>query len=199
MKQYQAEKGITSYEDYRSSFEKYVQNQGSSSQEPDETLTNFTKLNWARSQRIHNTLQLQEKLVDKIKNLENEYDWQVITETWCGDSAQCLPVIAELAWLNPTKIHLTILLRDRNLEIMESYLTQGTRSIPQFIISDIDRRQKIAIWGPRPKLAQGILMDWKQEVPQRPWEDFEHDLHSWYAKDKTQTLQIELFTIIKNL
>ncbi|MCK7526094.1 MAG: thioredoxin family protein [Ignavibacteriales bacterium] len=37
------------------------------------------------------------QVFDKINQTQK---WIVITETWCGDSAQNLPVIAKLAQLN---------------------------------------------------------------------------------------------------
>ncbi|MEO6721403.1 MAG: thioredoxin family protein [Ferruginibacter sp.] len=82
-------------------------------------------MNFTRTQRIHKTLVINQELKNTIENIQNIYTWIVLTEAWCGDSAQNLPVIAEIAKLNPDKIKLYILLRDENPELMDNYLTNG--------------------------------------------------------------------------
>ncbi len=188
---------IFTYPEYKSAFEYWVVHHESSHAEKDEALINFTKLNWSRSDRIHRTIKIIEPLENLIRSLEKEYHWKIITESWCGDSAQCLPIIGDLAALNPLKIKLSIYLRDSHLEMIDRYLTHGSRSIPKLIVLEGNSEKEIAIWGPRPKPAQEILFRWKKEVPQRTWEFFEHDLHTWYAHDKTQTLQLELLELFQ--
>ena len=48
-------------------------------------------------------------LRDEIDKIEDNQLWMVITENWCGDSAQNLPYIARIASLNK-KIELRIIL-----------------------------------------------------------------------------------------
>lgn len=199
MENYSEEKGVFNYSEYEKAFSKWVENHESSSHPEDSTLADFTKLNWNRSNRIHNTVHIHESLAQKIKSLQKKYEWWVITESWCGDSAQSLPIIAELAMLNPEKISLTIFLRDKNPELMDNHLSGNSRSIPKFIVLDENTTHELGVWGPRPIPAQHILQDWKKREDPKSWGEFEHDLHSWYAKDKTQTLQNEFLQFFNGI
>lgn len=44
----------------------------------------------------------------------------MLTEGWCGDAAQNLPVINKIAEENPN-INLKLVLRDENLELMDEF------------------------------------------------------------------------------
>lgn len=55
------------------------------------------------------------------------------------------------------------------------------------------------MWGPRPARAQELLKAWKIKPAGKTWDDFEKDLHGWYAKDKGVTLQSDFLSIIKQL
>lgn len=57
----------------------------------------FTALNYKRSPRVNKKLQLTE-LQDLVFNmLGTKQTWLVITESWCGDAAQTLPVLNKIA------------------------------------------------------------------------------------------------------
>lgn len=58
-----------------------------------------------------------------------------ISESWCGDCVENLPVIAKLASLYPC-LGLHVFSRDDNLDIMDKYLTDGKRTIPVFVLFD---------------------------------------------------------------
>ena len=65
--------------------------------------------------------------------------WIVITENWCGDSAQKLPYMGKIASLNQ-KIVLKIIPRDSNTDIMNNYLANRTISNSILISFDEDGR-----------------------------------------------------------
>jgi hypothetical protein len=52
-------------------------------------------------------------------------------------------------------------------------------------------------WGPRPQILQDLMMSWKQESTDM--EVLAEKLHSWYAKDKTQAIQLELTEVLSQL
>ena len=139
------------------------------------------------------------EIKNAVENLQDNYTWMVITEPWCGDSAQNLPVIVEIAKLNPNKIRLYILLRDQNSTIIDHYLTNGARAIPKLIVVNETLEKEAFIWGPRPASAQELLNAWKNNPEGKSFEEFEKELHSWYAKDKTQSLQHELIQLLNTL
>lgn len=191
--------GLFTYDMYMKQFESWVQEEKSSAKKDSTALVEYTSLNLARSNRLHKTVVLNEELKKAIKQIQHHYTWIVLTEAWCGDSAQNLPVIAEIARLNPEKIQLYILLRDENPELMNNYLTDNARAIPKLIVVDETMGREVLTWGPRPKPAQELLLSWKRDPQGKSWDEFEKELHSWYAKDRTNTLQSEFLTIFKEL
>lgn len=82
-------------------------------------LLHFVRYNYERSQRVHEAYDPSEALQEAVAAVDEPQLWMVLTETWCGDSAYCLPVIAEAARLNED-IELRLLPRDENLDIMAS-------------------------------------------------------------------------------
>jgi len=150
-------------------------------------LLDYKNLNMQRSSRIERTYTVSGELESLIKNIKDKQLWMVITEGWCGDSAQTMPYIAKMAELNPN-IDLRILLRDANPDIMDLYLTRGTRSIPKLVVFDPEGNELLT-WGPRTKALQDLMNQWKSEgiVKQELYEK----LHYWYAKDKGKEIEAE--------
>ena len=160
----------------------------------DETkkLYNYTKLNLQRMKRIEKTFEVSEELKQILLSIKTPQHWVVITEGWCGDSAQNLPAIAKMAKVNPA-IELQIVERGKNLEIMDLNLTNGTRSIPILISCDTHGNE-LFHWGPRPREAQELVVKLKNE-------GLEHDafivqLHLWYAKNKGAALEMEFVKLL---
>lgn len=162
-------------------------------QTPD--LVHYTKLNMRRMYRWDKTAILNEELIDLLTSLSEPWTWVVLTEGWCGDAAQNLPVISKMANLSHN-ITLKLLLRDENLDVMDQYLTHGGRSIPKLICLKTRTLEELGTWGPRPEVAQQLVMAYKQN-PQVSFEEFAETLHAWYAKDKTQHLQMEFTHLLQ--
>ncbi|HRH11964.1 MAG TPA: thioredoxin family protein [Bacteroidia bacterium] len=156
-----------------------------------------TKLNAHRMQRINKQFEPDPQLADLIRSIKKKMDWVVISEAWCGDSAQCLPMIAKLAELNPN-ISLKIILRDENDEFMNAHTTGGSRSIPKLICYDSLSDMIIGEWGPRPSEIGNKVKVFKKENPEISHDDFVKELHLWYAKDKGLSLQADFFVLIKD-
>jgi hypothetical protein len=190
---------VYTYEEYLERFKEWVETKSTSSKNPSHALIAFTKLNWARTQRIQKTLLLNPEFNKAVENIHHSYTWMVLTEAWCGDSAQNLPLIAAIARLHPEKIKLHILLRDENPELMDNYLTNGARSIPKLIAVNDTLGKHAFEWGPRPLQAQQLFKHWKMNSQGKSWDDFEKELHGWYANDKTNSAQRELLLLIKQL
>lgn len=168
----------------------HVQNKSTTGNEQTERLIGFTSLNLHRMERLNKTFQISEDIKPLIQNIKNQ-TWVVITEAWCGDSAQNLPVIAKLAEENPAGIKLKIILRDDNISWMNYYHTEGRHSIPKLIIFD-ENGDEICTWGPRPAGGQEIFNEWKTSSPQSPKDEMEVKLHTWYARDKGQSTEREV-------
>lgn len=158
-------------------------------------LVGYTALNLIRMRRIGKTLRLKEALKNRIEQLDEKQIWLVITEAWCGDSAQNLPVIAQIAEQSRGKIELGILLRDENPGIMDRYLTNGGRSIPKLIAFREDGTEDFQ-WGPRPESARQMFLEWKADPKGQSWAEFEKDLHTWYARNKSEEIQDEMLRLL---
>lgn len=146
----------------------------------DEHLLEYSKLNDVRMNRIDKHGALSSQLVQQLGTIQKPCTWLVITEGWCGDSAQILPFINKMAQAQPL-IHLSIALRDDNPQWMDRFLTNGNKSIPIVVVFDAAGNY-LAHWGPRPKAVIEAMAEWKKES--LPMEKIKEQLHLWYAKDK---------------
>jgi len=155
-------------------------------------LHGYTKLNLQRMKRVEKTFNISDKLRQLLSTIKTKQNWVVITEGWCGDSAQNLPALVKIAKVNPL-IELQIIERDDNLDIMDLYLTNGTRSIP-ILISFDENGNEILRWGPRPKEAQQLVTRLKSEGMEH--DAFVEQLHLWYARNKGVALVSELKTLL---
>jgi hypothetical protein len=161
-------------------------------------LVGFTALNLKRMSRIFKNTVLNDDLRQLLDQMNEIQKWYVITEAWCGDSAQSFPVLAKIAEESKGKILINVVLRDDNPEWMERYHTNDAKSIPKMVAFNT-HGEEIYTWGPRPKEAHDLMLAWKANPDRKTWEAFELDLHTWYAKDKTQTLQREITEILGQL
>jgi hypothetical protein len=157
----------------------------------------YAKMNIQRMHRWDKTFELRSDVIETIKTLPAQ-NWWVITEGWCGDSAQNLPAIHKMAEASNGKINLRIILRDENPSIMNQYLTNGTsRSIP--ILAAFDKQgNSLFRWGPRPAGAQALLTAWKSNPVPMSFDDFELEMHTWYTRDKGNAVQDEIMQSVQN-
>jgi hypothetical protein len=157
----------------------------------------YAKLNLQRMKRLDKTFGLRKDISDMMTTIVPQ-NWWVITEGWCGDSAQCLPAIEKMVEASNGKVALQIVLRDENPQIMDQYLTNGTsRSIP--ILAAFNKEgSPLFKWGPRPHGAQMLLTAWRNNPAPPSFEEFEKEMHTWYAQDKGNTLQDEFRNLLQN-
>jgi hypothetical protein len=183
-----------SYSEFKEYSEKIVDALKSAElNEEEKSLLEYRKLNLARINRVEKTYEPSDNIKNIISGIDKQI-WMVITEDWCGDSAQNLPAIAKIALLND-RITLKIVLRDKNLDLMDLYLTDGKRSIPKLIAFD-EELNEIFIWGPRPQKAQEYFDNLKNQGLAK--EEIIKEIHSWYAKDKCQSLENEFIKLLSN-
>lgn len=155
----------------------------------------YTKLNWSRQERWLKTAQLDESLVQYIKDIKQVQHWIVITEPWCGDAAHSLPLIYMLSSLNPL-IKLDIQLRDSEPFLIEQYLTRGGKSVPKLIIRN-ESGKDLLVWGPRPEKSQELYDRLKGENAGD--EELKLQLQWWYNEDKGKSFQAELLDGLQNI
>jgi len=183
-----------SYETYLKNFKNKIDSENIDNLSPkDLELLNYTKLNYQRTQRIHKTFKPNDKLFSVMNIIDKQMIWMVITEPWCGDSAQNLPFIYEISKLNEN-IQLKIICRDKNLDIMDLYLTDGkSRSIPKLVVFS-EFGDELFQWGPRPVELVNQIDKWKSEGLTK--EEFLPMIHLWYAQDKGNNLINEILNLL---
>ncbi len=186
-----------SYQTYRQLISDLLASGKTTGPKQSEMLTQYTQLNVQRMQRLDKTTVLMPELRAAVQENPKSYYWLIITEGWCGDAAQIVPVLERIADASEGKIQTRYFLRDTNPDFIDAHLTNGGRAIPKLVILEKDTLTEVAEWGPRPQPAQQLYGSLKEA--QTPFEELSTQLHTWYAKDKTLTLQAELQDLLKNL
>ena len=187
-----------SYAEYRKLVTDLLLEGKSTGNEQSESLTNYSRLNEARMNRLEKTIKISEDVISKLQNLDNHYFWLVLSEGWCGDAAQILPILNKMAAESDKKIDLRIVLRDQNEGLMNQYLTNGGRAIPKVIVVCKETGIVRADWGPRPKGAMELMANYKRDFGVID-EKIKTDLQLWYLADKGISVQQELVEIMENI
>jgi pantothenate kinase-related protein Tda10 len=162
-----------------------------------EELLAYAKLNEQRMSRLDKTVKLQPELAIAAARLQGNYIWLIITEGWCGDAAQTVPVMEAVAQASAGHVRTAYVLRDENLDLTDQYLTNGSRSIPKLVVLRADALTEVLHWGPRPAEAQALLLKLKAEGMAH--DDYIREIHAWYAHDRTQSTQRELLALVQQL
>ena len=183
------------YQEYKDLVKDLLAQGKSTGPNQSDDLTNYSLLNDRRMKRLDKTIKISEETISEIQKFDEPQTWLVITEGWCGDAAQNLPVINKMAALNK-KINLKLVLRDENLELMDLFLTNGGRSIPKLIALDKENNV-INTWGPRPEVATKMVTDYKAKNGSLDAQ-FKQDLQVWYNKDKGKDTIEDLVDLLKS-
>jgi hypothetical protein len=180
-----------SYSQYREMIDNLMAEDKTTGENHSEAMLHYTKMNTYRMKRLDKTTELLPELEERLKQVERPIIWLVLTEAWCGDAAQIIPVLQKMA--DQTEhIELKLILRDQNLEIMDEFLTNGrSRSIPKLVVLDAESLDVLGDWGPRPTEVQEMYDDWRENDGE-DYREISEALQKWYANDKTKTTQAEL-------
>ena len=182
-----------SYQDYRTLVKELVAKESTTGAEKTEALANYTMLNDRRMKRWDKTVKVTEAIKEDVSALKVNQTWLVLTESWCGDAAQTLPVINKVATVS-NNIDLKIVLRDENEELINLFLTNGSKSIPKLIALDT-HKNVLNSWGPRPSKATKMVKEYKEKHGTLD-ADFKRDLQIWYNKDKGKNTQKDLLKLL---
>lgn len=186
---------VLDYAGYSAEMNKLVEAGKTTGPDQSESMIKYTKLNQTRMHRGDKTLHVNDSVAASLAHISKPFTWLTISEPWCGDASQNLPLIEKMAAVNP-KIRHRIILRDEHPEIMDQFLTNGGRSIPIVIFIDDETGEVKGHWGPRPSTPQQMVMDYKVN-PTKPKDQFYADVHLWYSQNKGQQLQDEFLHKLK--
>jgi hypothetical protein len=184
-----------SYQDYRKTVADLLQEGKTSGAIQTEALVNYSRLNETRMHRLDKTIIIDDSIISKLKAIQSSYIWLVIAEGWCGDAAQLLPIFHKMSEVSD-HIDLKIVFRDDNEDLMNLFLTNGNKSIPKLIILDKNSLDLIADWGPRPKGAVELVLNYKEKFGVID-DTIKSDLQMWYLHDKGLSTQKEILELLK--
>ena len=182
-----------SYVAYRNLIKDLIAEGKSTGIDQSEDHLTFSILNDRRMDRLDKTLKISEETQNSLDKLNQEFTFLVIAEGWCGDAAQILPIINKVAEASD-KIDFKIVLRDENEDLMNQFLTNGSKSIPKALI--LDRENNLLdSWGPRPGVASKMVVDYKAQNGSLD-EEFKKNLQIWYNNDRGNNTQEELIGLL---
>lgn len=161
-----------------------------------ESMLSYTRLNLQRMKRLGKTARLQPPLLTLLQHLQTPYLFLVLTEGWCGDAAQIIPYLHAMEQVTPN-LRMKLLLRDEHPALMDAYLTAGGRSIPKVIVLNETTQQEVGTWGPRPTVAQEMVMKNKYAAEPKPFSEFSKELQTWYTRNKGLELQHEWVSLFE--
>jgi hypothetical protein len=189
------------YEAYRQLIDDLLLQKKATGDDHSEAMLHYTNMNIVRMNRLDKKVKLYEETIEFLNKLEDSQIWLVLTEGWCADAAQTIPVMHKMAEASE-HIELKLILRDEHLDIMDQFLTNGGRSIPKLIVLNEDL-EVLASWGPRPTEAQELLLQAKNMLKQLEGdaktagiEQLKIDIQKWYNKDKTIQTQQEIIAAL---
>jgi hypothetical protein len=133
-----------------------------------------------------------DSVVRDVESFEGQWHLLVLTEDWCGDAVNTLPVLAAIS-NRARNLELRILSRDANPDLMDAHLTGRSRSIPVVIVLDSQYVER-AWWGPRPAPLQGWVVNAGRALT--PEERY-REVRRWYARDRGTTTLAELLATLR--
>ncbi|HLM69564.1 MAG TPA: thioredoxin family protein [Longimicrobium sp.] len=122
--------------------------------------------------------------LERAAGIGGEWRVLVISEDWCGDASNTVPVMARMAEVLPN-VQIRVLKRDENPELMDAFLTNGSRSIPLALVLRPDF-SVAGRWGPRPAELQAFVVA-EKKAALRPVDDIYRDVRRWYARDRGES------------
>lgn len=183
-----------SYEAYLSLIESLLVEGKSTTKAPGkaaESFVQYSSLGLQRMKRWNKKFNLTSNQKKQVQAYDKKRTWIVLTEGWCGDAAHSLPVIHVIA-KTAVHIELRIVLREEHPDLMNDFLTNGSKSIPKLIVYDQENKEVEHTWGPRPTGAKEIF----EANRGQPSGVSDKKLQLWYNKDKGETTAEEVLKLL---
>lgn len=131
--------------------------------------------------------------ITEVEATGRQWHLLVISEDWCGDAVNTVPVIARFAE-QATNVDMRVITRDDHPDEMDLHLSPtGGRAIPVVIVLD-EAFNEVGWWGSRPSELQSWYV-----VEGR---DMEKDarykqIRTWYARDKGVSTVSEILAVLR--
>lgn len=190
MKKYWEE--AISFEEYFKRTEDVINKEESALTESEKNMFEYYKLGVQRMSRMLKVYKPNEEQLQRLKEKNFKGKFLVITEGWCGDAGQTVPAVSMFF---EGKNEVRIAYRDENPELIDQFLTNGTRSIPIVVILD-ENEEVIAHWGPRPAYGIELLKKHKENPETYSKQQFYNDIQVYYAKNRGVDVIDEILELI---
>lgn len=154
----------------------------------------YYSINLKRIKRLDKNFSLTDEQKEKLNQINSDFKLLIITEGWCGDAAQVMPVINVM--MNEISVEQKIVFRDENPELMNEFLTDGAKSIP-ILIGVNKEGNELFRFGPRPQHGMELLKKHKENPQEYTDEQFHQDLQLWYNQDKGVSIFEEFVAVMK--
>lgn len=187
-----------SYLEYRKLMADLLKDGKSTAVEQTQERTHYSELNESRMRRLDKTMRITDENGAKLKALTKRYIWLVLSESWCGDAAQILPILHKMELESNGIIEMKLVLRDENEMLMNHFLTHKGKAIPKLIIIDKETGSVVGDWGPRPQGAVSLIEAYKAEFGSID-ETAKANLQLWFLHDKGLSTQNEIIQLLQNL
>jgi len=186
---------IKKFWDQAVSYEEYIKEANERIKNPktqqDTDYKFYYELGLQRMNRMNEKYVPNKEQLSKLESKNFNGKILIISEPWCGDASQSIPVIVK--FFHKNEIRITYLNQEPSL--IENYLTEGGKSIPIVIFID-ENFDEIAHWGPRPKYGKELLEKYKSNPETYTKDNFYNDLQVYYAKNKGFDTIEELLALI---
>ncbi|HEX7981093.1 MAG TPA: thioredoxin family protein [Gemmatimonadaceae bacterium] len=143
---------------------------------------------WRDAYRL---VRVPEDAAARLAAIPGRWHFLVMVEDWCGDGVNVLPLLTRLAEAAPN-VDLRVIGRDDNADLMDTHLTNGSRSIPVVMVLDEDYEER-GWWGPRPSALQQWVMD--EGMALEKSERYRR-VRTWYARDRGRTIVDEVIDVV---
>jgi len=97
------DKEALDYSSYRNLVDELLAKGETTGPDNSEAMLHYSKMNVQRMNRVDKTTVLGEELLSTLANIQGKYRFLVITEGWCGDAAQIVPIINKVVSVAPDK------------------------------------------------------------------------------------------------
>ncbi|HET7632338.1 MAG TPA: thioredoxin family protein [Gemmatimonadaceae bacterium] len=144
-------------------------------------------------QAVYDHARVPDDILARAASLGGPWHLAVLSEDWCGDAVNSVPVIQRLVERVPG-LDLRVLGRDANPDIMDAHLTGTSRSIPVVMLLDAGLRE-LGSWGPRPAELQAWVLGPGRAMPSA---DRYKEVRRWYARDHGRTTLDEVVTMLEH-
>ncbi len=151
------------------------------------------KTNASLWRSLYKRAALPEAVIVRASALRSKWHLFTLSEDWCGDAINSLPVVARLTEAAPL-VDMRLVGRDANPDLMDEHLTGASRSIPVIMVLDSNFVER-GWWGPRPRPLQSWVMERGLTLSK---EQRYREIRTWYARDRGATVLNELLCIMEN-